>query len=250
MTFLEHLEELRKRLFNSVIAVLIAFCVCCFFAKKIFYFVALPLTAALGSGKKLAYMSLAEPFTLYMKIAFVAAIFLSAPCVIYQLWLFISPGLFPRERGYAFPFIFFATLFFLLGGFFGYRVVFPTLCKFFLSVGEDFDPVLRINDYFSLFSKTLLGIAVVFEMPVLIFFLAKLGIITHTFMLKKWRWAIVIIFIIAAVLTPTPDMATQAAVAFPMLGLYFLSIGVAYFFGKKRNDAETETPESGDEKPE
>jgi sec-independent protein translocase protein TatC len=237
MSFLDHLAELRKRLFFSILSIVIGFGVAAPFAKDIFGLVAKPLTTVMAPGQQLAYTRLSEPFVLYMKVSLIAGIFLAAPFVVFQLWLFIAPGLYHRERRYAVPFVVSASFFFLSGGFFAYRVLFPTICRFFLSVGKDFNPVITINEYFSLFSKTLLGIGLVFEMPVLVFFLARFGIVTHTLLLRQWRWAIVLIFIVAAVVTPTPDVVNQSAVALPMIVLYLLSVLVAYVFGKKRGEA-------------
>lgn len=240
MSFLEHLAELRKRLFYSILSIVIGFAVAAPFAKEIFGVVAKPLTNVMAPGQKLAFTRLAEPFVLYMKVSLIAGILLAAPLVVLQLWLFISPGLYRHEKRYAVPFIFSASIFFLSGAFFAYRVMFPTICRFFLGVGRDFNAVITIDEYFSLFSKTLLGVGLVFEMPVLIFFLARFGIVTHTLLLRQWRWAIVLIFIVAAVVTPTPDVVNQTAVALPMVILYLLSILVAYLFGKKRGEVEEE----------
>jgi sec-independent protein translocase protein TatC len=151
----------------------------------------------------------------------------------WQVWRFISPGLYKRERRYAAPFIIFATLFFILGGYFGYRVILPGACAFFVETGRQFKQMIKVDEYFSFASTLILAAGVVFETPILIFFLARLGVVTPAFLLQKSKWAIVLSFIIAAVLTPSPDMVNQTMLALPMIGLYFLGVGVAFLFGKR-----------------
>jgi sec-independent protein translocase protein TatC len=233
MSFLEHLEELRKRLIVSIVALGVAFLVCWNFADRIFALLAQPLSRFLPPGDKLVYTRLTEPFLLYMKVAFFAGIFLSSPIILWQLWLFIAPGLYKRERRYAAPFIIIASLFFILGGYFGYRVLLPGTCAFFLETGRQFKQMIKADEFFSFASMIILACGAVFETPILIFFLARLGIVTPAFLLQKFKWAIVIAFIIAAIVTPTPDMVTQTALALPMIGLYALGIGIAWIFGKK-----------------
>ena len=233
MSLLDHLEELRRRLSAALLAVFIGFLACWYFAKPIFGWLARPLTQFLPPGETLAFTSLTDPFMLYIKVALLAGIFLASPVVLLQLWLFIAPGLYRNERRVAIPFIVFTTAFFLLGGWFGYAVAFPMVCRFLLSVGSEFRQVLTINSYFSMASKIILGLGLVFEMPVLILFLARLGIVTHRFLLRHFRYAVLGIFIVAAVITPTPDIATQSVFAVPMIGLYLLGVLVAWLFGKK-----------------
>jgi sec-independent protein translocase protein TatC len=237
MSFLDHLEELRKRLIVAIIAIFVAFLACWNYADKIYAWVQAPLTKFLPPGdQKLAYTHLTEPFMVYMKVAFFAAIFVASPIIMWQVWRFISPGLYKRERRYAAPFIILATLFFVLGGYFGYRVLLPGACAFFVQTGQKFKQMIKIDEYFSFASTIMLASGVVFETPILIFFLARLGIVTPHFLLQKSKWAIVLSFVIAAVLTPSPDMVNQAFLAVPMIGLYFLGVGVAFLFGK-RHDA-------------
>jgi sec-independent protein translocase protein TatC len=233
MSFLEHLEELRRRILVSVAAVIVAFAVCWSFAPEIFRWIQAPILHLLPEGDKLAFTRLAAPFFLYMKVAFLAGIFAASPVILWQVWRFISPGLYRRERMYAAPFIIVSTLFFLAGGYFGYRVVFPMAAGFFLQMGQDFQQVITIDDYFSVASKLILGMGLVFETPILIFFLARLGIVTPGFLLRNFKYAVLIIFIIAAIITPTPDMVTQSALAIPMILLYLLGVGIAMLFGKK-----------------
>jgi sec-independent protein translocase protein TatC len=233
MSFLQHLEELRKRLIVSVIALAVGFLVCWGFADRIFQILQSPLTRFLPKGDKLAYTRLTAPFFLYMKVAFFAGIFVAAPVILYQVWLFIAPGLYKRERRMALPFILGATFFFLLGGYFGFSYILPGTCAFFVDLGKRFKQVVTVDDYFSFASTIVLATGLVFETPILIFFLARLGIVTPAFLMQKFKYAIVLAFIIAAVITPTPDMVTQTALALPMIGLYLLGIGIAYVFGKK-----------------
>ncbi len=233
MSFLEHLEELRKRLIISIVALGVAFLLCWNFADRIFGWLQRPLARFLPAGEKLVFTRLTEPFMLYMKVAFFAGIFIASPVILWQLWLFISPGLYKRERRYAAPFIIIASLFFIVGGYFGYRVLLPGTCAFFLETGKQFRQMIKADEFFSFASMIILATGLVFETPILIFFLARLGIVTPAFLMQKAKYAVVLAFIIAAIVTPTPDMVTQTALALPMIGLYFLGVGIAYAFGKK-----------------
>lgn len=236
MSFLDHLDELRRRLTWSLVSVMVAFLVCWSFAPQIFDILQQPLVQFLEPGERLAYTRLTAPFFLYMKVAFFSAIFLSSPIVLTQLWLFISPGLYPKEKRYALPFIFFASIFFVGGGYFGYKVVFPMACSFFVEMGRNFQQVITVDDYFSFASKLILAMGIVFETPILIFFLSRLGIVTPQFLMKNFKYAIVATFIISAVITPTPDMVTQSALAIPMILLYLLGVLVSYMFGTPRRE--------------
>jgi len=232
MTFLEHLDELRKRIFYSIIVLIGAVIPAWFFSKPLYRILAHPVTQFLPEGKKLAFTSLTAPFMLYIKVSFLAAIFLTAPFLFLQLWLFIAPGLYQKEKKYVIPFVLFTTVFFSGGAVFAYFVVFPFACNFFLGLGADFDPVITVDQYFSLALRVILGIALVFEMPTLSFFLAKIGLITAKMMIKYFKYAVLVVFIIAAIITPTPDMVTQSIIAVPMLGLYGISILIALVVGK------------------
>jgi len=233
MSFLDHLDELRKRLLVSIVALLAGFLVCWGYADKIYGYLESPLLKVLPKGDKLAFTRLTAPFILYMKVAFLAGIFIAAPVVLLQLWLFIAPGLYKRERRMAAPFILGATVFFVLGGYFGYRVLLPGMCGFFIETGKQFKQMITIDDYYSFASTIILATGAVFETPILIFFLARLGIVTPAFLLQKFKYAVVLAFIISAIVTPTPDMMTQTSLALPMIGLYLIGVAVAYLFGKK-----------------
>ncbi len=245
MTFLEHLEDLRKRLFNAFIAVFIALIPCWIFAKQFYEILARPVVKYLPAGTKLAFTHLTAPFMLYMKTAFLAALILTAPFIFLQLWYFVAPGLYQKEKKYVFPFVFFTTVFFVLGILFGYLLVFPWACRFFIKLGSDFQPVITVDQYFSFALRILLGIGLIFELPTLVYFLSKIGVITARWMIKNFKYAVLVIFVVAAVITPTPDAITQSIVAFPMIGLYGLSILIAMVVRRnkeRRKKAEDESP--------
>jgi sec-independent protein translocase protein TatC len=233
MTLLDHLDELRRRLFASIIAIFIAFVGCWYFSPTIFHWLQQPILDVLPAEDKLAFTDLAGPFMLYIKVALLSAIFVASPFLLLQVWLFLRPGLYRRERRLAVPFIFFTSLFFFAGGAFGYLVAFPMVVNFLLGVGEDFKQVVTIQAYFSMMSKILLGLGVVFEMPMLMFFLARLGVVNARQLLKGFRWAVLGIFVTAAIITPTPDIATQTVFAVPMILLYLLGVVVAAVFGRR-----------------
>ncbi len=243
MTFLEHLEDLRKRLFYSFISLFVGLVPAWFFHKELFDILAHPVTQYLPEGTKLTFIKLTAPFMLYIKVSFLASLFISSPFIFYQIWMFIAPGLYRKEKKYVFPFVLFTTFFFSAGAIFGYYVVFPFACRFFLSMGAEFEPIITADDYFSLALRVLLGIAVVFELPTLAFFLARMGILTARWMVKNFKYAVLMIFVIAAIITPTPDWMTQSIIAFPMLALYGLSILIALIFGKKKEKKKEEDTE-------
>jgi sec-independent protein translocase protein TatC len=234
MTFLDHLEELRRRLMISFIAIFVGFIVCWAFAEPIFGKLQEPLTNYLPPGDKLAYTRLTAPFFLYMKVAFFAGLFVASPVILLQVWQFISPGLYKPERRLAAPFIIFGTLFFIAGGYFGYRFLLPSTCAFFVETGKQFKQMVTVDDYFSFASVIIMASGFVFETPILIFFLARLGIVTPAFLMQKFKYAVVLAFVISAIVTPTPDMVTQAALAVPMIVLYLVGVGVAFMFAKPR----------------
>jgi sec-independent protein translocase protein TatC len=243
MTFLEHLEDLRKRIFWSFVALIGAVVPAWFFSKEIYNILARPVTRFLPEGEKLAFTSLTAPFMLYIKVSFLAALIFTSPFIFFQIWMFIAPGLYQREKKYVIPFVLFTSIFFMGGALFAYLVVFPFACNFFLGMGSEFDPVITIDQYFSLALRVILGIALVFEMPTLAFFLSKIGLITAKMMIKYFKYAVLVVFIIAAIITPTPDMITQSIIAVPMLGLYGLSILIAALVGKEKEKGKTQEEE-------
>jgi sec-independent protein translocase protein TatC len=233
MSLLGHLEELRRRILFSVVTLFVAFVVCWSFSRPIFKVLERPIRQFLPEGEALTFINLSDPFMLYIKVAFLAAIFFSSPILLWQVWLFIRPALYKKERRMAGPFIVFTTVFFVGGGYFGYEVAFPMVVHFLLGVGEDFRQMVTVQAYFRMMSKIILGLGVVFELPVLILFLARLGLVTARQLLRWFRWAVLGIFVIAAIITPTPDVATQTVFAVPMILLYLLGVAIAWVAGKK-----------------
>ena len=240
MGFLDHLEELRKRSVYSLISVGVGFGVCWGYHERIYAFMQKPITDVLranGLPEKLVFQSPTDPFNLYLKVSALAGLFLTSPFVLYQVWMFISPGLYRKEKRYAVPFMVSTIALFSLGGYFGYRIAYPRALEFFIDFSGQFQPMITIGEYTSLFLSIVLGMGLIFEMPILVFFLAFLGIMTPSFMIKNFRYAILVIFILAAIVTPTPDVVNMCVFAAPMLALYALSIGVAYVVHPKQREA-------------
>ena len=237
MSFLDHLEELRKRIIHSLIAVGVALCVCWYFADPLFVIISKPI---LDNGVQLNMTKPTEGFNLELKLALLAAVFLAAPFILAQVWLFIAPGLYKHERRYALPFIIFSTLLFVAGGLFGYFIAFPFALQFLIEWGRNMKltTIISATEYFDLFIMIELGLGVIFEIPALIFVLARMGLVSGGFLLRNTRYAILIAFIVAAVITPTTDIPNMMMMAVPMILLYMLGVGVAYVFGKKRKTDE------------
>ncbi|HZA36743.1 MAG TPA: twin-arginine translocase subunit TatC [Vicinamibacterales bacterium] len=235
MSFLEHLDELRKRLMWAIAALFGGFLVALFFIDRIFGFIMRPLAATLPEGRKMIYTEPTEAFLLQLKVAALAGVVISAPAVMWQLWLFIAPGLYRREKRLALPFIVSTSLLFVAGAAFNHYVVFPIAFTFLGSFTKDYMEFMpRITPVFSLYSQLLLAFGIIFQMPVLVFTLARLGLVTAGFLWKNTKYAVLIIFVISAVITPTSDVVTQTLMAAPMLVLYVVSIGIAWVFGKKQ----------------
>ncbi len=231
MGFLDHLEELRKRLVYSIMAVAVGFGACWGYRERIYSIMERPIVDALranGLPDKLVYLNPTEPFNLYLKIAALAGLFLTSPFVLYQVWMFISPGLYRNEKRYVVPFMVSTITLFSAGGYFGYRIAYPRALKFLIDFSKQFTPMITIGEYTSLFLSIVLGMGLIFELPILVFFLALMGIVSPGFMWKHFRYAILVIFIIAAIVTPTPDVVNMCIFAAPMLALYAMSIGVAW----------------------
>jgi|SRR5579863_8448252 len=231
MGFLDHLEELRKRIVYSVISVAAGAGLCWGYRERIYGIMQRPIMDALknnGMAEKLVYLNPTEPFNLYLKIAALGVLFLTSPFVLYQVWMFISPGLYRKEKRYVFPFMVSTITLFTAGGYFGYRIAYPRALDFLIGFGKQFQPMITIGEYTSLFLSIVLGMGLIFELPILIFFLSLMGIVSPRFMLKNFRYAVLIIFIIAGIVTPTPDIFNMCIFASPMLGLYVLSIGVSW----------------------
>lgn len=241
MSLLEHLEELRKRLVWSILSLAVAFVPCWIYVREIFAFLQVPIRQ-LRPDEKLVFTGLADPFLLYFKVAVLAGLFLAAPFILYQLWGFIAPGLYRRERLYLAPFLLFGSLFFLGGGAFAYYVAFPLAADFLLKMGEGFEMMLTVERYFSFLLTMILGLGMMFELPIIILVLAALGVVTPGFLLRHFRWAVLIIFVVSAIITPTPDIVNLCVFAVPALLLYLLGIGAAYLVAPKA-EAATASPE-------
>jgi sec-independent protein translocase protein TatC len=235
MTFTEHLEELRWCLLKSLAAIVLGSGVCYFFSDWIFGVIVAPLRQHLGPGQNLIGTGVTEAFFTEIKVALAAGLFVSSPFVFYQIWRFIAPGLSAGEKRLVVPFVFCATLFFAGGAFFCYWVVLPVAFRYFIEQYSTMGvtPAIRIGEYFTFFFRMVLAFGVTFELPVFTFFLVRLGIWDYRFMLRSFRYAIVVIVILAAVLTPTPDIINQSLLALPMLTLYVVSIGIAYVWRRK-----------------
>ncbi len=331
MSFLDHLDELRRRLIRSVIAIAVAFSICYGFSDSIYHFLAVPVQKQLakarlaqqaesgspdwatlkegeealytltqdtsinkmpvplgttipikvmrapdgkltpvlakvwfvgktslpagtllrdflsegeaasltGENDQLVITTVGGAFALYMQVSLYAAIAFAIPFLLYQVWAFISPGLYKHEKRYIAPVLIWASLLFIAGATFAYKVVFPATCDFLLGMQKGFHSLINANDYFDLVMMIMLGLGIVFQIPTIAFLLGRIGLITPRMLWRVWRHAVVIIAILAAVLTPTPDAFTMLVFAAPMLGLYFLSIGIVWLFGKpRRSDAE------------
>jgi sec-independent protein translocase protein TatC len=232
MTLTEHLEELRWCILKSVLAIVLASGLCYFFSDAIFAFIVAPLRQNLQPGQNLIGTSVTEAFFVEIKVALFAGVIFSCPVIFYQIWRFVAPGLSRGERKWVIPFVLCATGFFIGGASFCYRFVLPVAFKYFIEQYETMgvSPAIRIGDYFTFFFRMVLAFGVTFELPVFTFFLVRVGVWDYRFMLRSFRYAIVAIFIIAAILTPTPDVINQSLLAVPMLLLYILSIGVAYLW--------------------
>jgi len=228
----EHLEEFRWRLIKCLGAVGVGFLSSYAFSKQIFNFLVAPLVKIMPENSHLIYTSLPEAFLTYLKVSFFAGLVLSTPVILYQIWKFIMPGLYEMERKYVVPFVIVATIFFGIGVAFAFYVVFPFGFKFFLGFStDDIYALPTLREYLSLSIRLLLAFGITFELPVFIFFLAKLGIVNHQMLRKQRKYAMIIVVVMAAVLTP-PDVISQVLLAVPLLALYEISIWVAYMVRK------------------
>jgi sec-independent protein translocase protein TatC len=233
MSLLDHLEELRARLLRTVASLVIAFLPCWYWVDEIFAFLQRPILKLLPPGKKLAYTGMTDPFILYFKVAALAAVFLALPYILYQFWRFIAPGLYRHEQRYLLPFLFFGSFFFLSGGAFAYYIAFPLAAEFLLQMGKAFEPVITIERYFGFQMTIILGLGLMFELPIVIFILSSIGLVTPRFLMKNFRYAVVIIFIVAAIITPTSDVLNLCVFAIPAILLYLLGVGAAALVPRK-----------------
>ncbi len=246
MPLTAHLEELRWRLVRALAAIGVAFAGCYYVAEEIFGFLTEPLLALNlanpgGNAVQLIGTGVAEAFFTKLKVCFLAAVFAASPVILHQLWQFVAPGLYDSEKRYAKPFVFFGTIFFLSGALFCYFLVLPVGYRFFVEQYGTIrvDPQIRISEYLTFTARMLLAFGITFELPVITFFLARLGFVTAAMMIRYARYALLVIVILAAMLTPGPDIASQLLMAAPLVVLYGLSIGVAYAFAKPRATAKS-----------
>ena len=234
MTFLEHLDELRKRIVWAVVSVASAFALCWTFSGELYAIAEAPIRA-----HPAVTMAVARPqdiFSLYMKVTLIASLFLSAPLVLLQAWLFISPGLHPHERRWAIPFIVSGSLLFVAGGAFAYYVAFPLALGFLLEwiAAAHLTPIIDAVEYFDLFFSVTVALGVVFQIPAVVFVLSRIGLVTARTLVRYFKHAVLAAVVAAAVLTPTTDFANMLVIAGPMIALYVVGIGVAWIFGRER----------------
>ncbi len=240
MSFLEHLEELRTRLIRMIMGLLVAFVLSIIFANDLWRIVQEPAATALqhlGFTPKLVQITPMETFsTVWVKLPLLTSVFLGSPWILYQVWAFIAPGLYKRERRWAAPFVIISAGLFILGGLFAYFVAFRYGLEFLLGIGRDINiqPMVSVTEYFDLFVNVTLGIGLVFELPVLIFFLTLLRIASPSFLLSHSRYAILAIVVIAAIVTPTPDVFNLMLFAVPMCLLFFIGVFAGYLLTLRR----------------
>ena len=242
MPLTAHLEELRWRIVKALLAIMLGFLIAYLYADTLFAILIRPITLAAGdSTVKLIGTGVTEAFFTKLKVAFIAGIFLASPVILYQAWQFVAPGLYDEEKLYVFPFVFFGTFFFVAGAWFCYAFVFQVGYAFFLEQYADIgiEPTLRISEYLSFSARMLLAFGVTFELPVIAYFLSRIGMIDHQTLIRPWRYAVLVIFVIAAVLTPGPDVASQMLLVAPLIVLYGASIVIAYFVSTRRTAAAT-----------
>ena len=232
--FFSHLKELRDRLIVCVIAVGVAFIITYGFKERLFGFLMHPFVQVMPPGSSFIFTNITEAFITYFKIAIVAAIFLGSPVLLYEIWMFVAPGLYEKEKNYVYPFIVFGSLLFVTGALFCYFVVMPVLFRFFVGYASEFVvPMPSLKEYMSLTLKLLITFGFIFLLPLVAYYLSKAGIINHRLLSSKRRYAILGIFILSAIITP-PEMTSQLLIVLPLIGLYEVSIIIARIFGKKK----------------
>jgi sec-independent protein translocase protein TatC len=242
MSFLDHLDELRRRIIYALLSVLVGCGIAFFWVDRIFQFIFTPMKAALPPGQSLIYTEPGEQFFLMFKIALMAGLIIASPVVLSQVWLFIAPGLYSREKKLAIPFVTMGTVLFVSGAAFSHYKVFPVIWKFFATSSIDFVTFMpRIEPAFSWYLRLMLGTGVTFQVPTVVLFLARMGLITPRFMIRNFKYAVMIIALVAAVLSPDPGGVGMLMMGGPVIVLYVLSIGIAWAFGKKRERLEGET---------
>jgi sec-independent protein translocase protein TatC len=241
-SFWAHLEELRRRLMYSLMSLGVGFGVCWYFSDRIFAFVQKPIVETLRRyhfDQQLVYLNPTEPFNLYLRIGFYAGVLLALPFLLYQLWLFVSPALYRHEKRFVVPFVLSTVALLMLGALFGYTTVYPAALKFLIGYGAQFRPAITIGEYTDLFLTTILGLGLVFEIPVLMGFLGLVGIVSAGWLWRNLRYSILVIFIITGIITPTADILNMCIFAAPMVSLYLLSIAVVWAVDPKRRKTAT-----------
>src|SRR3954468_11146753 len=239
MSFLEHLDELRKRIVRACLDIAFGILATFYWIEPIFNFILAPTRRALPPGVKLIYTQPGEAFSLYITVALIAGAVVAAPFIMYQVWLFIAPGLYANEKRLAIPFVTLGTVGFITGTMVNHYLTFPFMMRFFASFNTaDLVFMPRLEDVFDLYTKMLLGMGLVFQMPMVVYTLAKMRMVTARFLLRHFKYAFLIIFVVAAVIAPTGDMITQAIFAAPMILLYVLSIFIAWFVRPKKDVSE------------
>jgi len=245
LPFTSHLEELRKRLITSFIAIGVGFVVSFGFKERLFGILVHPLINVMKEGENLIYTGLPEAFFTYLKVSLLSGLIVASPVLLYQFWMFVAPGLYRKERRMMVPIVILSSFFFIGGALFGYFVVFPWGFKFFLGFATDtIRPLPSMKEYFSFSAKLLLAFGLVFELPLVLTFMAKLGIVSVDFLKKNRKYAVLLFFAGAAILTP-PDVITQILMALPLMLLYEVSIIGAKIFGKKKVTPEEADQEAG-----
>jgi sec-independent protein translocase protein TatC len=235
MSFLEHLDELRRRIIYTLVSVLVGFVIAIFFVNEIFDFVMRPMQQLLPPGGTLVYTDPTEAFMLMIKIALIAGLIIASPLVFTQVWLFIAPGLYTHEKKYAIPFVVMSSLFFVLGAAFSHYVVFPITWRFFVGFTNDILTFMpRVEPAFSIYLRLILALGITFQLPTLVLFLARMGLVTPRFMIRNFKYAVLVIIIATAVLSPDGGGVGMLAMGGPVVVLYIFSIGLAWIFGKKR----------------
>lgn len=236
MTVLEHLGELRTRVMKSLVAFAVGFAISWTWVEQLFMLLQRPLQEAAPEAAlaQMHHKDLSEPFFVLLKTAMFGGLFLAIPVILYQLWQFIAPGLYPNEKKAVMPFVALSYLFFIVGSAFAFIFVLPKGYEFLLNFSADISqPELMMSEYLAITTKMLIGFGAIFQLPVISMFLSQIGVLTHRHLIKFWRYSVVLSFVIAALLTP-PDVVTQVLMALPLCILYFLSIGIAWYFTTRR----------------
>ena len=245
MSFLEHLDELRRRIIWALVSVLVGFLIALFFVYDIFDFIMRPMQQLLPPGGTLVYTDPAEAFMLMIKIALISGLIIASPLVFAQVWLFVAPGLFVHEKKLAIPFVAMSSVFFVLGAAFSHYVVFPITWRFFVGFTTDILTFMpRVEPAFSMYLRLILALGITFQLPTLVLFLARMGMVTPRFMIRNFKYAVLLITIAAAVLSPDGGGVGMLAMGGPVILLYILSIGLAWAFGRKRTVEESDIPDS------